>query len=130
MDNLETLLATKVDKAHGNASGSIAEKFMKPRASKIFGHPVYSLDRPGQSMAVSGPHEEFFNSAFGIWIGGFFPDGFCRPIRMHEVCRALVLRHHRSEQMSILRHEIAIRWSRVVLVKHGMEDLMLALKEA
>ena len=69
MDNLEASLATTVDKARGNASGSIVERFIKPRASTIFGHPVYSLDGPGPSMEVLGTHEEFFNSAFSIWIG-------------------------------------------------------------
>ena len=36
MDNLGKLLATTVDKAHGNTSESIVERFIKPRASKIF----------------------------------------------------------------------------------------------
>ena len=36
----------------------------------MFGHLVYSLDGPGTLIAASGPHEEFFNSSFGIWIGG------------------------------------------------------------
>ena len=66
MDNLETLLATTVDKASGNTRGSIVESFIKPIVSTIFGHPVYSLDGPGPSVEVSGPHEEFFNSDFGI----------------------------------------------------------------
>ena len=66
MDNLETLLATIVDKACGKAGGSVVESFIKPIASTIFGHPVYSLDGPGPSVEVSGPHEEFFNSDFGI----------------------------------------------------------------
>ena len=70
MDNLETSLATTVDKSRGNTSGSIVESFIKPRASKMFGHPVYLLDEPGPSISVSGPHEEFFNSAFALWIGG------------------------------------------------------------
>ena len=65
MDNLETSL----DKARGKKSGAIVESLIKPIASTIFGHPVYSLNVPGQSMALSGPHEEFFNSDFGIWIG-------------------------------------------------------------
>ena len=57
MDNLETSLATTVDKYRGNTSGAIVERLIKPRASTIFGHPVYSLDGTGPSMAVSGPHE-------------------------------------------------------------------------
>ena len=52
MDNLETSLATTVDKARGNTSGAIVERFIKPRASKMFGHPVYSMDDPGPSMEV------------------------------------------------------------------------------
>ena len=76
MDNLETLLATKVDKACGNASGSIVKRLIKPRASTIFGHPEYCMDGPGPSIAVSGLHKEFFNSDFGTWIGGkHFLDG-------------------------------------------------------
>ena len=70
MDNLETLLTATVDNARGNASGSIVGKFIKSRASKIFGHPVYSLDGPGPLIAVSGPHKELFNGAFALWIGG------------------------------------------------------------
>ena len=73
---LEKLLATTVDKACGNASGSIVERFIKPRASTIFGHPEYSLDGPGPLITVSVPHEECLNSDFGIWIGGkHFSDG-------------------------------------------------------
>ena len=49
---------------------------------------------------------------------------------MHEVWRALGLRHQRVEQLSILRHEVATRRAGVVPGKHGMSDLMLALKEA
>ena len=94
MDNLETLLATTVDKSRGNTSVSIVERFIKPRESTIFGHPVYSLDGPGSSMAVLGTHEGFFNGDFGIWIvGNNFLDGCCKPIRMHGVWRALGLRH-------------------------------------
>ena len=70
MDNLEPLLATTVDKDRGNASGAIVERFIKPIASTIFGHPAYLLDGRGFLIAVSGPHEEFSNSDFSIWIGG------------------------------------------------------------
>ena len=59
MDNLETSLDTTWDKARGNTSGDIVERLIKPRVSKIFGHPVYSLDGPGPSMEVSGTHEDF-----------------------------------------------------------------------
>ena len=76
VDKLETSLATTVDKARGNASVTIEERFIKPIALTIFGHPVYSLDGKGPSITVSGPHEEFFNSAFALWIGGkHFSDG-------------------------------------------------------
>ena len=90
MDNLETSLATTVNKARGNTSGTIVERFIKSIASTMFGHTVYSLDGPGTSISVSGPHGEFFNSDFALYIGGkHFPDGCCRPIRIHEVWRAL-----------------------------------------
>ena len=39
VDNLEISLTTIVDKAHGNASGSVVESFIKPRPSKCFGYP-------------------------------------------------------------------------------------------
>ena len=70
MDKLKISLATTVYKARGKISGSIVESFIEPRASTTFFHPVYSLDGQGTSMTVSGAHEEFFNSDFGIWIGG------------------------------------------------------------
>ena len=93
MDNLETLLATTLDKARRNASGAIVERFIKPRASTMFGPLEYLLDGPGPSIVVSVPHEEFFNGEFGIWIGGQNnPYGCCRPIRMHKVWRGLRLR--------------------------------------
>ena len=58
-------------KARSNASGTIMERFIKLRASTIYGHTVYFMDEPGPLIAVSGAHEEFFNSDFvGIWIGG------------------------------------------------------------
>ena len=59
MDNLETSLSPTVDKAHGNASEAILERFIKPRTLKKFGHRVYSLDGAGPSIAISGPHEDF-----------------------------------------------------------------------
>ena len=97
----------------------------------MFGNPVYSLDGSGPSMKVSVQHEAFFNSAFGICIGGkHVSDSFCRPTRMQEVWRSFGLRQHRMEQLSSLIQEIAIRRARVVHGKHGMEDLMLVLKEA
>ena len=70
MNNVETLLATTVDKDSGNASEDIFGKFIKPRTSRMFGHPAYSMDGTGPFISVSVPHKEFFNSAFGIWIGG------------------------------------------------------------
>ena len=70
MGNLETSLSTPVDKAHGNTGGAIVDRFIKPRASIIFVHLVYPLDGIGPSIAISGPHEEFLNNAFVIWIGG------------------------------------------------------------
>ena len=63
MDNLEKSLATTVDKDRGNTSGAIVERLITPRASKMFGHSVYSLYGPGPSISLSGPHEESFNSA-------------------------------------------------------------------
>ena len=66
-----------MDKACGNKSVAIVEIFIKPRASTIFGHLVYFMDGPGTSVEVSGPHKEFFNSYFGIWIGGNKFSGGC-----------------------------------------------------
>ena len=81
-------------------------------------------------MLVSEPHEDFFNSAFGIWTGGkHIPDGFCRPIRMHKVWRALGLIQNRLKQLSIMGHKLAMRRARLVPVKHVMADIVLALKE-
>ena len=48
---------------------------------------------------------------------------------MHKLCRALGLRQKIVEQMSILRHKVAMRWARGVPGKHGMADLILTLKE-
>ena len=66
--NLETSLATTVDKACGNASGAIVKRFIRPRAFTIFFHTAYFLDGPGPLILASTPHEEISNSAFGIWI--------------------------------------------------------------
>ena len=93
MDNLETSLSTTVDNYRGNASEDIVERFIKPRASAMFGHPAYFPDGPGPYIEVSGPHENVFNSGFGIWIGGkHFSNGCCRSGRMHKLWRALGLR--------------------------------------
>ena len=90
MYNLETSLATTVDKSCGNASVSIVERFIQPISSTIFDRPEKYLGGTGPSISVSGPHEEFFNSAFGIWIGGkYFPNGCCRKIRMQKVFEGL-----------------------------------------
>ena len=59
IDNLETLFAKTVDKSLSNESGSVVERFTKPRASTMFGHPVYLMDVTGPSIAVSGSHEDF-----------------------------------------------------------------------
>ena len=59
MDNLKTLLVTTVDKYCDNTIGDIVEMFIKPRASKMFVHPVYLLYGPVSSISVSGPHEDF-----------------------------------------------------------------------
>ena len=69
MNNLEKSFTTKVDRSCGNASGTIVEMFNKPRASTIFGLLVYSLDGPGLLISISGPHKEFSNISFGIWMG-------------------------------------------------------------
>ena len=51
----------------------------------MFGHPVYFLGGPGPSIAISGPHEEFFDSSFGIWIGGkYFLGELFIPIRIRK----------------------------------------------
>ena len=47
MNNLKTSLATTVNKARGNTSGAIVERFIKPRASTMSEHLLYSLDVPG-----------------------------------------------------------------------------------
>ena len=65
MDNLETSLATIADKARGNTSGAIVERFIKTIASKQIGNPVYSLDGSGTSISVSGPHEGFLTVLLG-----------------------------------------------------------------
>ena len=59
-----------------------------------------------------------------------FSDGFCRPTRIQKVWRALGLRQKILEQISIMRHEVAMIRARVVPGKYGMVALMLALKEA
>ena len=46
MDNLETSLAAMVDKSHVNTCEAIVDRFIKPRASTMFGHRVYSMDGP------------------------------------------------------------------------------------
>ena len=63
-------MATTVDKDSGNSGGSIVESFIKSRSSTMFVHPLYSMDGLGNPIEISGPHEEFLNSAIGIWISG------------------------------------------------------------
>ena len=131
MDNFQTSLATTLDKSCWNSSGAIVKRLIKSRASIICVYMSYSMDGPGPSIGVSGTHEEFFLSDFGIWMGRkHYSYGCCRPIRMHKVWKTLVLRKNIVEHMSILRHEVAMRQSRVVPGKHGMVALMLVLKEA
>ena len=63
-------MATTLDKAHGKSIGSIVERLVKIRPSTIFGHLEYSLDYPGPLIEFLVLHEEFLNSALGIWLGG------------------------------------------------------------
>ena len=94
------------------------------------GNPVYSLYGPGPSMTFSVPHEDYFNRVLGIWIGGKHVSyGCCRPISMHKVWRALGLKQQRVEHLSSLQQGVAMRWARVVPIKHGMAALTMALKE-
>ena len=65
-------MTTTVYMAHGDTRRSIIDILIKPIASKISGRPVYYMNGPGKLIAVSGPHEEFFNSALGICIGALF----------------------------------------------------------
>ena len=92
VDNLETSLATTVDTSNGNIGRAIGDRYVKPEALAIFVHPGYLIGGPGMSIAIPGPHEEFFNSTFGICIGEKCLDGCCRPIRMQKVWRFLYLR--------------------------------------
>ena len=81
----------------------------------MVGHPVYFLYGSGPPIAVSGPLEEFFNGTFGIWMGvKHFSGGYCRPIKMHKVWRALGISNHIVKHLSILRHEVSMIWSIVV----------------
>ena len=100
IDNSYTLLDTIVDKACGKSGLALVERYIKPIASEIFFHPEYLMYGFGPSFAVSGPHEEFFNSSFGIWIGGNnFSGGCSRPIRIHKVWMALRLSQHTVENL-------------------------------
>ena len=65
MYNLELSLATTVDKDRWNKKVAIVGRFIKPRASTIFGNPEFSLDGPGPSIAVSVPHEDFSTLLLG-----------------------------------------------------------------
>ena len=53
-----------------------------------------------------------------------------RASKLHEVWMVLGFRRIRVEQVSSLQQEVAMRQERVVPGKHGMSDLMIALKEA
>ena len=130
MNNLEILFATTVDKACGNASGSNVERFIKPGESTTLVHLAYLLDNPEPSIVLSVPDEEFFNSVFGIWLGGDFSDRCCRPIRMHKVWGDLGLRKNRVEQLLNLRHEEYMRRARVLTEKNGLASLMISLNES
>ena len=130
MINLEASLRITVDKDCGNSSGAIIEKFIKPRASKMFVHPEYCLDGTWPLISVSVSHKKSFRCAFGIWMGEKKTYGCCIQISVHKVCRELELREHRVEQMSSLCNEVAMRQSRVVPGKHAMTDFILEIKEA
>ena len=85
MDNMQTSLATIVDKASGNTDGTIMDRFIKPRSSTMFGHSVYSLDGPGTTIAISGPHDDFSTVLSGYGWLGKISDGCFRPIRMQKL---------------------------------------------
>ena len=67
------------------------------------------------------PTRGVFNSDFGIWLSVFF--------RWVLHTNHNVLRKHRVEHISGLRNEATMRQARVVSEKHGMTDLILALKD-
>ena len=91
----------------------------------------YYLDGLGPSIAVKVPHEDFFNSAFRIWINRkYFSEEICRLISMHKVWRDLGLRQHIVEYIPTLQKEVSMRRERVVPTKNGFMALMIALKEA
>ena len=45
------------------------------RASTMFGYPAYSMGGIGYSIVESVPHENFFDSYFGVFLGGKYLDG-------------------------------------------------------
>ena len=59
MDNSEYLLTTTLDKALRNICRSVVDLFIKTRVLTMFGHPIYFMDGPDPSIAISGPHEGF-----------------------------------------------------------------------
>ena len=65
---LGDIINNPVDRDSGNASEAIVDIFIEPRASNMFGYPECSPDGSGLSIPESIPHEEFSNSAFGIWL--------------------------------------------------------------
>ena len=58
-----------MDRDNRNEIGYIVERFIRLISSKMFGYLSYFLDGPGMSTVVPGPHEEYFSSDFGIWLG-------------------------------------------------------------
>ena len=62
-----------MDKALGSTGGAIVERFIKPRASTMLVHPLYSLDGPGTLIAILGTHEDFskFLLEYG-WVENIF----------------------------------------------------------
>ena len=55
----------KVDVLGWNKSDPLCRGSPNLEHKKWFGHPVYSLDGPGRSVAVSGPHEDFSAALLG-----------------------------------------------------------------
>ena len=79
------------------------------------------MDGPGPSIVIPGPHEEFLNSDFGIYIGRNIFRWMLHTNSDARNMEVLSTKHHRVEHMSRLRHKLDMRRARVVPGKHDKE---------
>jgi hypothetical protein len=126
--------ATPADDASKSRFSAKAHRTLTGRTetTAVRGHPAYSALSPGPDLSTTSSEDRtFFGGEFGVWIGDESKGTkAARPIRAHEIMRALGLGPTRSEALLRAPLPTVMKRLRTVPGKHGLEALFYELYRA